>query len=95
MQATNFVRTEELFGHNNSEVTYEGSITVEDVTISTVTVFTEYDDNGNVEFCNVIAEHDGEYADSEAFEQAISAIVGFDVQFTESGEQDIGVAVLA
>ncbi len=94
----NFTRTE-TNDSNSSEVTYKGSVTVGNVTIETVTVFTEWDDNGNTVFCNVHVEHDGDciYGDDldEELEAVVSAIVGFDVRLTEGGEQDDGVAVLA
>lgn len=56
-------------------------------------------DSGEVEFCNVIAQHNGEciYGGDldDALEKAVSTIVGFDVQLTEGGEQDDGIAVFA
>lgn len=95
---TNFTRTETVDG-DGSEVTYEGSVTVGNITINTVTVFTERNDDGEVEFCNVIAQHNGEciYGGDldDALEKAVSTIVGFDVQLTEGGEQDDGIAVFA
>ena len=66
---------------------YEGPQTV---TVSDISVYTDEDDG----YTSIYVEHDSTwniYTDS-GFEDAISAKLGYDVQFTEQGMQEDGVA---
>jgi hypothetical protein len=60
------------------------------VTVTDVSVYTDEDDG----YTSISVEHDTTwdiYTDS-GFESAISAALGYDVQFTEQGMQEDGVA---
>ena len=66
---------------------YEGPLTV---TVSDISVYEDEDDG----YKSISVEHDTTwniYTDS-GFEAAISAKLGYDVQFTEQGMQEDGVA---
>ena len=65
---------------------YEGPLTV---TVSDISVYTDEDD-----YTSIYVEHDTTwniYTDT-GFEDAISEKLGYDVQFTEQGMQEDGVA---
>ena len=66
---------------------YKGPQTV---TVTDISVYTDEDDG----YTSISVEHDTTwdiYTDS-GFEAAISAALGYDVQFTEQGMQEDGVA---
>ena len=72
---------------------YEGAKTV---TVSSITVETFEDDDNEYmrDYKHISVEHDTTwniYTDS-GFEKAISEALGYDVQFTEQGMQEDGVA---
>ena len=97
MQNITFPFTVELAG--DSRWDYEGpsTVTVTNIEISRYTAedvadWADYAEVGDVQHVSV--EHDASwriYTDS-GFEAAISAALGFDVQFTEQGMQEDGYA---
>ena len=66
---------------------YEGALTV---TVNNISVYEDEDDG----YKSISVEHDTTwniYTDT-GFERAISEVLGYDVQFTEQGMQEDGIA---
>ena len=78
--------TETQYSCNIVVTTDEGNV----VTISNVTIY-DYGDDG----ADVHVLHDGEdvYTD-KAFANAVSKALGYEVYYTEQGEQEDGIAVM-
>ena len=104
LQITNKTTEYELYG-TNTNYTVEGTVKLamdsiwdydgnDTVEVTNIQVYTHVDDDGNDSNVDVNVAHNAEwniYTDS-GFENAISEVLGMDVQFTEQGMQDDGYA---